>query len=114
MGTFRQMAGVAADPVVQLGLVRNPSPLVHAVLALILLLIATWLAVYKPFGVTPYARRINRQGSGDSSAAAVPASAIPPNPATGTPIWVYVIGFAVLVVMLVVVLRHLSGTSFGH
>ena len=114
MGTFRQMAGVAADPVVKLGLVRNPSPVVHAVLALILLLIATWLAVYKPFGVTPYARRINRQGSGDSSAAAVPASAIPPSPATGTPIWVYVIGFAVLVVMLVVVLRHLSGTSFGH
>jgi hypothetical protein len=114
MGTFRQMAGVAADPVVQLGLVRNPSPVVHAVLALILLLIATWLAVYKPFGVTPYARRINRQGSGDSSAAAVPPSAIPPNPATGTPIWVYVIGFAVLVVMLVVVVRHLSGTSFGH
>ena len=84
------------------------------VLALILLLIATWLAVYKPFGVTPYARRINRQGSGDSSAAAVPASTIPANPATGTPIWVYVIGFAVLVVMFVVVLRHLSGTSFGH
>ena len=109
MGTFRQMAGVAADPVVQLGLIRNPSPVVHAVLALILLLIATWLAVYKPFGVTPYARRINRQGSGDSSAAAVPASAIPPNPATGTPIWVYVIGFAMLVVMLVVVLLHLSG-----
>ena len=114
MGTFRQMAGVAADPVVQLGLIRNPSPVVHAVLALILLLIATWLAVYKPFGVTPYARRINRQGSGDSSAAAVPASAIPPNPATGTPIWVYVIGFAMLVVMLVVVLLHLSDTSFGH
>jgi len=72
MGTFRQMAGVAADPVVQLGLVRNPSPVVHAVLALILLLIATWLAVYKPFGATPYARRINLQGSGDSSTAAVP------------------------------------------
>jgi uncharacterized membrane protein len=26
MGTFRQMAGVAANPVVELGLVRNPSP----------------------------------------------------------------------------------------
>jgi hypothetical protein len=83
MGTFRQMAGFAADPVVQLGLVRNPSPVVHAVLAPILLLIATWLAVYKPFGVTPYARRINRQGLGVISAAAVPPSAIPPNSATG-------------------------------
>jgi hypothetical protein len=30
MATFRQMAGVAADPVVELGLVRNASPLLHA------------------------------------------------------------------------------------
>src|SRR5918996_5687014 len=41
MGTFRQMAGGAADPVVELELVRNPSPLVHAILALPLLLAAT-------------------------------------------------------------------------
>jgi len=36
MGTFRQMAGVAADPVMDLGVVRNTSPMVHAILALIL------------------------------------------------------------------------------
>src|SRR5918997_5102511 len=57
MGTFRQMAGVAADPVVELGLVRNPSPVVHASLALLLLLVATVLAIYKPFGMTPYGTR---------------------------------------------------------
>ena len=57
MGTFRQMAGVAADPVVELGLVRNPSPLVHSILALILLAAATVLGIYKPFGETPYGRR---------------------------------------------------------
>lgn len=57
MGTFRQMAGVAADPVVDLGLVRNPSPMVHAILALVLLLVATVLGVYKPFGMTVYGRR---------------------------------------------------------
>ena len=57
MGTFRQMAGVAADPVVELGLVRNPSPLVHSVLALVLLVAATVLAIYKPFGMTPYGLR---------------------------------------------------------
>ena len=54
MGTFRQMAGIAADPVVELGVVRNPSPMVHAILALVLLTIATVLAIYKPFGMTPY------------------------------------------------------------
>lgn len=57
MGTFRQMAGVAADPVVDLAVVRNASPMVHAILALILLLIATVLGVYKPFGMTAYGRR---------------------------------------------------------
>jgi len=44
MGTFRQMAGVAADPVMDLAIVRNASPIVHTVLALVLLLAATVLA----------------------------------------------------------------------
>src|SRR5688572_28307362 len=53
MWTFRYMAGVAADPAADLGVVRNPSPALHAVLALLVLLVATILAVYKPRGVTP-------------------------------------------------------------
>ena len=57
MGTFRQMAGVAADPVMDLAVVRNASPIVHAILALVLLLAATVLGVYKPFGMTAYGRR---------------------------------------------------------
>ncbi len=57
MGTFRLMAGVAADPSADLGVVRNASPLLHAVLALLVLLVATVLAVYKPRGMTPYGRR---------------------------------------------------------
>lgn len=57
MATFREMAGIAADSQVDLAAVRNPSPLVHGVLALALLLAATWLGVYKPFGTTPYGRR---------------------------------------------------------
>src|SRR5262245_14830856 len=40
MATFREMAGVAADPVVDVNAVRNASPLVHASLALMLLLVA--------------------------------------------------------------------------
>ena len=57
METFRDMAGVAADPRVDLSVVRNPSPALHAVLALVMLLVATVLAVYKPRGATPYGRR---------------------------------------------------------
>ena len=68
METFRQMAGVAADPIVELRLVRNPSPLVHAILASILLIAATALAVYKPFGLTPYGARVHqRQRSGTAT-----------------------------------------------
>ena len=57
MQTFRAMAGVAADPSVDLDVVRNPSPGLHAGLALMVLLVATILAVYKPRGMTRYGRR---------------------------------------------------------
>ena len=57
MGTFRQMAGVAADPVMDYAVVRNASPIVHAILALILLFAATVLGIYKPFGMTGYGLR---------------------------------------------------------
>lgn len=61
MQTFRHMAAVAADTGTDLGLVRNPSPLVHSVLALVVLVIATVLAIYKPQALTPYGRRKQRQ-----------------------------------------------------
>jgi len=54
METFRLMAGVAADPSADLGVVRNASPGLHATLALLVLLVATVLAMYKPRGMTPY------------------------------------------------------------
>ena len=57
METFRMMANVAADPSADLGAVRNASPTLHAGAALLLLLVATTLSVYKPRGVTPYGRR---------------------------------------------------------
>ena len=112
MGTFRQMAGVAADPVVELGLVRNPSPVVHAVLALALLLIATWLAVYKPFGMTEYGKRTNAP-SQPATTTAVRQTAVPAA-ATSRPTVMSIVAQALLAVMLVVVLLHLTGTSFGH
>ena len=61
METFRYMASVAADPTVDLAVVRNASPGLHAVLALLVLLVATVLAVYKPRGITPYGQRKLRE-----------------------------------------------------
>lgn len=109
MGTFRQMAGVAADPVVELGLVRNPSPVVHAVLALILLLIATWLAVYKPFGLTPYAIRTDSTRQ-SASLTAVGLKTAP----SGVPTRLYTVALVVLAAIVVLVLLHLTGARFGH
>jgi hypothetical protein len=57
METFRFMAGIAADPTADLGVVRTASPMLHAAAALLLLLMATVLAVYKPRGMTRYGQR---------------------------------------------------------
>lgn len=57
MRTFAAMAAVAGDPDVPLALVRNPSPVLHSVLALLVLVVTTVLSVYKPRGVTPYGER---------------------------------------------------------
>jgi hypothetical protein len=57
MGAFSSMARVAADPSADLGVVRNASPRLHAALALVVLLVATVLAVYKPRGMTRYGWR---------------------------------------------------------
>jgi putative copper export protein len=57
METFRVMASVASDSTADLGIVRNPSPTLHSVLALVVLLVANVLAIYKPRGLTPYGRR---------------------------------------------------------
>ena len=57
MQTFGAMAVVAADPSADIVAVRNASPLLHATLALLVLLVATVLAVFKPRGMTRYGWR---------------------------------------------------------
>lgn len=60
MQTLSFLAGVAADTVPiggDLAELRTSSVVVHSVLALLLLLVATVLAVYKPKGMTPYGWR---------------------------------------------------------
>ena len=114
MGTFKQMAGIAADPVVDLGLVRNASPTVHAVLALILLLIATVLGVYKPFGVTPYGRRVGeqrRQAFAPITSARRAQRGV--NAAWTPPMWMYA-SVIVVGLLVVFVILHLAGRGSAH
>jgi hypothetical protein len=60
MQTLSYLAGVAAETTLSnddLGVLRTPSVVLHSVLALLLLLVATVLAVYKPQGMTRYGAR---------------------------------------------------------
>jgi hypothetical protein len=111
MGTFREMAGVAADPVMDLAVVRNASPIIHAILALVLLLAATVLGIYKPFGMTAYGRRKQleqRQALAltevlrPTGAGAVSASTLRS---------LYVSGIVALAAVLLFVILHLMGGS---
>ena len=61
MPTFGVMAQAAADRGAALGSVRNASPVLHATLALLLLVAATVLAVHKPRGMTRYGQRRQRE-----------------------------------------------------
>lgn len=55
--TFARMAATAGDPTATLPSVRTPSPVIHAGGALVLLLIAAALSVFKPRGRTRYGCR---------------------------------------------------------
>ncbi len=57
MQTLDYLAGVAEDTASSGAGLRNPSPVLHAGGALLLLLVATALAVYKPRGLTRYGQR---------------------------------------------------------
>ena len=64
MRTLSYLAGLAAETTLSgndLGRLRNPSPILHAGAALLLLLAAVTLSVYKPRGVTRYGRRKLRE-----------------------------------------------------
>jgi len=73
--------------------------------ALLLLLVATTLSVYKPRGLTPYGRR----KQDEQAAASIGRDAR----RTGTPPWVYVSWIIAIAVVLVFVILHLTGRGLG-
>jgi hypothetical protein len=115
MGTFRQMAGVAADPVLDLAVVRNASPIVHAILALILLLAATVLGVYKPFGMTAYGRRkYDEQRQAISSITLTSAATARYIDADSHTRRMYLVGIIAIGILLLFVLLHFTGSGLLH
>lgn len=78
MQTLDHLGRLARDTAVSggdLGGLRDPSPVVHSAGALILLLMATTLSVYKPRGMTRYGQR--RQQRRDRPASQDPSSPSP-------------------------------------
>jgi hypothetical protein len=62
--TLSYLAHVAAQTTLSnddLAVLQTPSVVLHSGLALLVLLVATTLAVYKPRGITPYGRRKQRE-----------------------------------------------------
>lgn len=70
MQTLGYLADAAADTTLSsTGLLelRNPSPVIHSAGALLLLIVAVTLSVYKPRGLTRYGRRKQQQETAGSS-----------------------------------------------
>lgn len=57
MKTLNNLGHLAQDASVSVDNLHNPSPVLHSILALLALLIATILSVYKPWGKTRYGLR---------------------------------------------------------
>lgn len=77
-----------------------------SVAALLVLLVATTLAVYKPQGMTPYGARKQREEGG---------TGVEPGggSTTNTPRWAKVFGIIVIALVVVFVVLHLTGHSLG-
>ena len=75
---------------------------IHAAGGLVVLLAATVLSVYKPWGPTPYGRRHSVTAESTHAVAHRPA-------ASGRPRWVNIVGAHALVLAVVHVLMHLAG-----
>ena len=63
LDTLSTLGDAATAPLAghDLGGLRSASPLLHAIAALFLLLVATVLAIFKPRGLTPYGQRYQRR-----------------------------------------------------
>jgi len=61
LGYFADVAGDTTSSGVNLGELQTPSPVLHAGVGLLLLLVATVLAVFKPSGLTRYGRKPREQ-----------------------------------------------------
>jgi len=111
-----RMAGVAAEMTLSSADLRalRIQLVVHAAGGLLVLLAATTLSVYKPWGMTPYGRRKQHEQR------KVPQTDLLSYPdisvgSTSAPRWVYVVGIHAIGLVLLFAVLHLTGGGLpGH
>jgi hypothetical protein len=87
-----------------------------AIAAIVLLLAATTLSVYKPFGLTAYGRRKQAESRSDVSVESdVDSDVKPLERFFRRPRWVYILGIHAIGLMLLFIVLHLTGRGLpGH
>jgi hypothetical protein len=89
---------------------------VHAGGGLVVLLAATVLSIYKPWGMTPYGLRKKRELPDVSPAAGLllspePSPTVAPGITSKRPRWVYVVGIHAVGLALLFLIAHLTGVA---
>jgi hypothetical protein len=90
----------------------------HAPGGLLVLLAATTLSVYKPWGMTPYGRRKQheRRTVSQANLLSYPDSSVGSarGSITSAPRWLYVVGIHAIGLALLFVVLHLTGIGLCH
>jgi hypothetical protein len=116
MQAVSRMSGLAAETTLSSGDFRalRIQLVVHAAGGLLVLLAATTLSVYKPWGMTPYGRRKQyERNMSQADLLAYPDISVAPDqgPTSIAPRWVYVVGIHAIGLALLFVVLHLTGTG---
>jgi hypothetical protein len=103
--TLSSLGDLAADPTLSMAELGNlkQSPVLHSGGGLLVLLVTTILAVYKPWGMTPYGRRKQDTGVGPDYGSS-----------TSTPWRLYLLLGIIGLVLLFLVLHLIGGGPRGH
>jgi hypothetical protein len=105
MRVLGQMSGVARTPTLSMGDFGDirTQLVVHAVGGLLLLVAATVLSVYRPWGMTPYGRRQHQDKSTPDIA-----------PSLGSRRGLTIVWGLIGLILLFLILHHLSGGNLHH
>jgi hypothetical protein len=115
MRTLGYISALAADPRMSIDELHKLSwsPALHSGGGLLVLLAATLLSIYKPWGMTPYGLRKRREKREvlltDLPSGSEPDKEVILDSNSRASLWMLVVGGIVLVMMLLFLLAHLAG-----